>query len=109
MEILELKNSRVPNATEYALVNKGVQIGYGFIKNTEINPIEVYIDENQRSNGYGKYLFAKLVKIVEQKGINVLRFEIDISNYRIKNIIGNLGGQHIMTSNGKQLYILKVD
>ena len=66
----------------------------------------VFIINGLRQN---LYLFAKLVEIVEQKGINVLRFEIDISNYRIKNIIGNLGGQHIMTSNGKQLYILKVD
>lgn len=100
MEIVELKNLNIVNAKKYALMDGDKQIGYGYIKNCDINPIEIYVSEEYRSNGYGKFLFSKLVDIAERKGIVAFKFEIELSNYRMINIILNAGGKRLQHING---------
>ena len=85
MELIQLKISDKENSVKYVLMLHGKEIGYGYIFNKEINPIEIYIDENYQSNGYGKIFFNSLLNVLKGKGLKGLIFELDETNYKIIN------------------------
>ena len=85
------------NSEKYLLLNDDKEIGYGYILEQEVNPIEIYINENERSNGYGKFLFEKLLEIVKESDKKALIFDLTRAQYRVANIIAFFGARQIET------------
>lgn len=76
----------------YLLKLDNNDIGYGIINNDAItNKVYIHIFDEYQSNGYGTYLFKKLLKILNEK----LEFSIDYSNYKALRIIYNCNGQEL--------------
>lgn len=91
MELIKSKTSDKENSVKYVLMDMNEEIGYGYIFDREINPIEIYINENFQSNGYGKFLFNSLLSILKKSNLKGLIFEINQSNYKFINIITQCG------------------
>ena len=108
MELIELKTSDKENSVKYLLKSNDNEIGYGYIFAKEINPIEIYIYENYQSNGYGKLLFNSLLNILKNKGLKGILFEIDESNYRFINIIGQAGAREFGRNSPIIKFVLKL-
>ena len=51
MKILKCAQSDKANSEKYLLMDGDRQIGYGYIIETEMNPIEIFVNEEERSNG----------------------------------------------------------
>ena len=109
MQIIKCTNSDKPNTEKYIMKINNQEIGFGYLIETEINPIEIFINEDQRSNGYGKLLFAKLLQICKEKGLKVLFFELKNEDYRMIIIITSLGARHIGTNYGINKFVLPVN
>ena len=91
MEVIKSEKSDKENSYKYVLKVQGKQIGFGYIFNREINPIEIYIDKENQSYGYGKFLFNALVKEAKIQGIKGMIFELNENQYRIITIILQAG------------------
>lgn len=107
MELVELKISDKENSVKYALMVNGKNVGSGYIFSRETNPIEIYIEENFRSNGYGKYLFNSLVKILKDRGVKGAIFESNKDNLRFINIIKQAGAKEISRQMPKVRFVIK--
>ena len=92
----------------YSLKLDGKEIGCGYIYDREINPIEIYIDENHRSNGYGKYLFSQLLQIAKERSVAGMIFEVAEENYRFITIIGQVGAKRIGKNGAIIKFVLKI-
>ena len=108
MTILKCDKSDKENAEKYILKNGEKEIGYGYFINREINPIEIFINEEERSNGYGKLLFAKMLQVAKEKGLKALIFKIKDENYRFSNIVSTSGALHISSSDGETKWALPI-
>ena len=107
-----MKDLRIEHCSQdsfrYSLKLDGKEIGYGYIYDREINPIEIYIDEQYRSNGYGKYLFSQLQQIAKERGVGGMIFEVAEANYRFIAIIGQVGAKQIGKNGAAVKFILKI-
>lgn len=106
MKILKCAQSDKANSEKYLLMDGDRQIGYGYIIETEMNPIEIFVNEEERSNGYGKLLFKNLIQIAKENGKNALFFEIKRENYRFTNIVSSSGARRIGTNDGITKWVL---
>ena len=95
MELIELEMSDKENSVKYVLIVNSEEVGYGYIFNRETNPIEVYIDDNYQSNGYGKLLLNSLLNILKEKGLKGVTFKLDENDYRFINIIKQAGAVEV--------------
>ncbi|MBR4270493.1 MAG: GNAT family N-acetyltransferase [Clostridia bacterium] len=109
MKILQTKISDKENSIKYVLDIDGEIVGCGYIINRDINPIEVYIDKQHQSNGYGKSLFLSLLDIVRQRGVKGMIFELPDEQYRFKNIILQAGAEQLGRNDGLCKFILKIN
>ena len=107
MENLQIERCE-QDTSKYSLKLDGKEIGYGCIYVREINPIEIYIDEQYRSNGYGKYLFAQLLLIAKERGVVGMIFEVTEENYRFITIIGQAGAKQIGKNGAIIKFVLKI-
>ena len=108
MHIIKYIESDKENSTKYLLTKDDKEIGCGYIFSRLVNPIEIYIKEEARSNGYGKMLFIKLLQIIHDSDRTNLMFEIEIQNHEMNNILSSLGGRHVGTNNGKNRWVMPV-
>lgn len=108
MELLKCETSDIENSEKYIFKDGEKEIGYGYIKSIEINPIEIFIYEKERSYGYGKLLFSKLFDIIKEKTDKVLVFELPEEQYRMINIVASFGGRYISIKDGIRRYILPI-
>lgn len=104
METIKSEKSDKENSYKYVLIVQDKQIGFGYIFNREINPIEIYIDKENQSNGYGKYLFNALLEEAKNQGVKGMIFEINENQYRFINIILQAGAMQF----GKNKDIVKL-
>ena len=103
MELVELKVSDKENSIKYKLLSEDKEVAHGYIFNRETNPIEIYVEQDYQSNGYGKLLFTSLLNVLKNKGLKGAIFQLDENNYKIINIIKNAGGVEI----GRNLPVIK--
>lgn len=108
MQIYKCKESDKEKSEKYIFKDGEKEIGIGYFIENEINPIYIFINEEYRSNGYGKRLFLQMIKVAKDHGLKVLMFEIKNENYRIINIIASFGALNIGTSNGIQKWVLPI-
>ena len=107
MELVESKVSDKENSVKYVLILNDKEIGVGYIFSRETNPIEIYISEDYQSNGYGKFLFNSLLKILKSRNLKGVIFSIDKDNYRFINIIGQAGAIEFGRDGVKHNFALK--
>lgn len=108
MELKELKISDKENSVKYILLVQGREVGFGYIFNREVNPIEIYIENDFQSNGYGKLLFNSLLKILKDSGLKGLKFELDENNGRLISVIKQAGAVEIGRDLPKIKFIIKL-
>lgn len=108
MQIVKSEKSDKENSYKYVLKVRGKQIGLGYIFNREINPIEIYVDKEHQSNGYGKYLFNALAKEAKNRGMKGMIFELHESQYRFINIISQAGAMQFGKNEGIVKFVLKL-
>ncbi len=109
MRILQTKISDKENSIKYVLDIDDKVVGFGYIINRDINPIEIYIDKQYQSNGYGKSLFLGLLDKVRKQGVKGMIFELSEKQYRLKNIILQAGAELIGHNGGVSKFILKIN
>lgn len=108
MENVQSEKSDKENSHKYVLKVQDKQIGFGYIFNREINPIEIYIDKEHQSNGYGKFLFNALVKEAKKQGIKGMIFELNETQYRFITIVLQAGAMQFGKNNDKVKLCLKL-
>lgn len=92
----------------YLLQNDVAQLGYATVDfNAKDNNIYVFINSEHRSNGYGSYLFAEMVKIFKQKNVQDLKFNIEKNNTNAINIIVKNNGK-LLLEDGQAHLVLKI-
>ena len=92
----------------YVLKKDNDIVGYGVIKNADINKVQIFIKEEFRSNRYGKFLFGKMLEELKKDNYKDIKFLIKKEEYRIKNIIIYYGGLHLYTDKEEECYILPI-
>ena len=108
MIIYKCEKSDKNDAEKYELKNGEQVIGFAYYFGTEINPIEIYVNENERSNGYGKLLFAKMLEVAKEKGAKSLFFQIEDNNYIVSNIVSSAGAIHLSSTDGITKWVLPI-
>ena len=108
MELKELSFSDKENSVKFVLMNSGEEVGYGYIFSREINPIEIYINEENQSSGYGKFLFNSLLNILREHGLKGVVFQLNESDYRFINIIRKAGAVEIGRQFSEMKFIIKL-
>ena len=108
MELVELKVSDKENSVKYILKLDGLEIAHGYIFNREINPIEIYVERDYQSNGYGKLLFNSLLNILKKSGLKGLIFKLDENNFKIINIVKKFGAVEIGRELPEIKFLLKL-
>lgn len=92
----------------YLLQNDVAQLGYATVDfNAKDNNIYVFINPEHRSNGYGSYLFAEMVKMFKQKNVQDLKFNIEKNNTNAINIIVKNNGKLLLEDRQAHL-VLKI-
>ena len=109
MKILQTKISDKEKSFKYELVLDDKVLGYGYIINRAINPIEVYIGQQYQSNGYGKVLFNGLLELLRQRHIKGTVFELKDEQYKFQNIILQAGAIQVSRNGSIVKYILKIN
>lgn len=108
MELVELKVSDKEKSVKYKLMSSGKEVAHGYIFSRETNPIEIYVEKDYQSNGYGKLLFNSLVNVLKKKGLKGLIFQLDESNFKIINIIKKYGAVEISRNMTEIKFLLKL-
>ncbi len=108
MKVVKTKISDKDNSVKYLFKVEDEEVGHGYIFNREVNPIEVYIDEQFQSNGYGKKLFKVLLKEIKDKGIKGIIFSISNEQQRFANIISQAGAVEVSRNGKITEYVLKI-
>lgn len=84
----------------YELIKNDNKVGYIIIKKDPKDQIKLFIEENQRSNGYGKLFFDKILNMLD----NDIYLKTD--NSHMINIIEYYGGKELSRENGIRLYVI---
>jgi len=98
-----------PNIDIYLLQHLNI-IGYGLIKDTQNNPLTIYINKEYRGNGYGQKLFQDLINIIKEKNkYKDITLTTNKKDIYINNIIKNNGGIEISEEKNKVLYTIPIN
>ena len=98
-----------PNIDIYLLQHLNI-IGYGLIKDTQNNPLTIYINKEYRGNGYGQKLFQDLINIIKEKNkYKDITLTTNKKDIYINNIIMNNGGIEISEEKNKVLYTIPIN
>ena len=105
MELVKLNISDKENSVKYKLLSNEAEVAHGYIFNREINPIEIYVEKEYQSNGFGKFLFKSLLEILKSNGLTGIVFLLDENNLKIINIIKKSGAVEVGRSFSKIKFI----
>ncbi len=84
------------NCEVFILKSNELVVGYGIKKDkNDINPFEVFIKEENRGNGYGKYFFKKGLDLLKQEEYRKIYYQINRGNIIARRLIENNGGLKI--------------
>ena len=92
----------------YKLVKDDRVIGYGTINKDKENLIYIFIENELRGNGYGKFLFSKIINEVKNIGYKEAKVAFERENMQMLKIVKNAGGLHLSTNEGKVKYLIPI-
>ena len=107
-EVIKADVSDRELADKYILKVDGKEVGFGYLFNRETNPIEIFVLKEFQSNGYGKFWFGELLRVLKQGERLGVLFEVKDSDYRFRNIIMQAGAFEIGRNLPTIKYALKL-
>jgi len=90
----------------FKLVKDGKKIGIGAINIDKENLIYIYIKQELRGNGYGKFLFSKVLDEVKKSGNREARLAFSKDNIQMIKIVNDNGGIHVSTNKNIIKYVI---
>ena len=90
----------------YKLLRDNQGIGYGTINKDKENELFIFIDKNERGNGYGKVLFSKMLEETKNLGYKELKIQFDKENAPMKKIATENGGVETSKEGDNFKYII---
>lgn len=108
LNIIKLDVSDHSNSDKYILKECEQELGFAYIYHgVKNNNIYVFINQVNRSNGYGTFLFNEMINIIKTSKLAHLTFDIEKSNFSANSIIAKFGGK-ILSEDGKKHWLLKL-
>ena len=104
--VFEISN----NSTFYILRLNDKTIGRARIYNVDQtnNKFDVYVSEEFRGNGYGKFLFDEIVKEIKQMGYKEVKLQINRKNLIGRRLIEAAGGLKISQKGEITTFVLPI-
>jgi len=90
----------------FCLKDNDIVLGYGKILNDKNNPLEVYVYEKYRSNGYGTKIFLYLIDVLKNAKYKDIILTINKENISMISIINKFRTIHLGTSKNIVKYLL---
>lgn len=93
----------------YKLVKGNQPLGFGTINKDKENALFIFINKEQRGNGYGKILFSKMLEETKNIGYNEAKITFSKENTPMLKIATDNGGKQIQSDEDsvKYLFLLK--
>lgn len=107
-KVIEAIQEKVDYQHLYKLVRDEKIIGYGTINKDQENFIYVYIDEKERGNNYGKFLFLKLLEEVKKMDYKEVRVKFKRENIQMLRIVRGIGGIHLSSDEDGVKYVIPI-
>lgn len=79
----------------YKLVKDNMPLGFGTINKDKENAIFIFINKEQRGNGYGKILFSKMLEETKNIGYDEVKIKFSKENIPMTKIANENGGKQI--------------
>ena len=100
-DISKLTIDNIENVKEvYELIKDDLKVGYCIINKDPKDQIKLFIDEDYRSNGYGKLFFKKVLDMFNEDVF------VKTNNRRMINIIIYNNGKELYRENGINYYVI---
>ena len=80
----------------YKLVKDNQPLGFGTINKDKENLLFIFINKEQRGNGYGKVLFSKMLEETKNIGYDEVKITFSKENAPMLKIAENSGGKQIL-------------
>ena len=90
----------------YKLVKDNQAVGFGTINKDKENALFIFIDKNQRGNGYGKVLFSKMLEETKNIGYNEAKIKFESDNIPMLKIATENGAKHLSTDGKEVRYVI---
>ena len=92
----------------YKLVKDNQGIGYGTINKDQENQLFIFIDKQERGNGYGKILFSKMLEETKKNGYNEVNIAFEKENIPMYKIAEDNGAVQISTQGDTLKYVISI-
>ena len=92
----------------YKLVKDNETIGFGTINKNKENALFIFIQEEQRGNGYGKLLFSKMLEETKNIGYDQAKISFNRGNMPMLKIATDNGGLHISSDGDTVKYVIPI-
>ena len=100
-DISKLTIDNIENVKEvYELIKDDLKVGYCIINKDPKDQIKLFIDENYRSNGYGKLFFKKVLDMFNEDVF------VKTDNRHMMNIIEKYNGIELSRKKGINYYVI---
>lgn len=93
----------------YELKDDNKTIGFSAFRNSNKNPIYIFIKKDCRSNGYGKFLFSQMFEKLKDLDFDEFIFTFDKSNIPILRILEYFSAMHVNTKKNNCTYMIPKD
>ena len=93
----------------YKLVKDNQPLGFGTINEDKENGIFIFINKEQRGNGYGKILFSKILEEKKNIGYNEVKITFNKDNVPMQKIATDKGGMQTSSDENKVKYVFSLN
>lgn len=93
-----------PDDSVYELKGNNDILGYGIVHEDEENKIEIYLLNNYQSQGYGTFLFQKIISELKKQVI----IKVPNHNIRMQKIVKKFNGVEIGKKDKDIFYLIPV-
>lgn len=92
----------------YKLLKDNQGIGYGTINKDKENALFIFVDREQRGNGYGKILFSKMLEETKNLGYKEIKIIFGKENTPMLKIAESNEGKQISSDEDSVKYIISI-
>ena len=92
----------------YKLVEDNRALGYGTINKDKENALFIFINKEERGNGYGKILFSKMLNETKNMGFNEVKITFGKENTPMLKIAEDNGGRKISSDEDTVKYVIPI-
>ena len=92
----------------YKLVKDNQPLGFGTINKDKENALFIFINKEQRGNGYGKILFSKMLEETKEIGFNEVKIAFSKENMPMVKIAEDNGGKQSSSDENSVKYIFSL-